>query len=323
MLWNDIDFDETIRNSTYFKDDSFLLLQGDCTALLSHIPHNCIDLVCTDPPYNIGIDEWDKIPNYRGVFNNWADECTRVIKKGSTIMMFHNDMAQFSEIIADIKAKNKLYLYQFITIDKPSYADKIYNNFNTYVGSAEYLGIWGNVDIQDTYDLEQIQYFQKVRDYIGLSKKEIKRIVPGADHCFRISSGGNYALPSKQTYAELVDKFKIDEMEGFMSYKSLFLQRPVFNCSGKNNVWNYNFRGEKSFGHKTQKPERLIRDLVKVHSNIGDIVLDFTIGSGTSAVACRETERKCIGIESSAKYCEITKNRYLSYVNSMCNRILI
>lgn len=61
--------------------------------------------------------------------------------------------------------------------------------------------------------------------------------------------------------------------------------------------------------HPTQKPVALFEYLIKTYTNEGDLVLDNCAGSGTTAVACKELGRKCIGIEISEKYCEITKKR--------------
>jgi len=65
---------------------------------------------------------------------------------------------------------------------------------------------------------------------------------------------------------------------------------------------------EKGF-HPTQKPVGLMEYLIKTYSDEGDVVLDNTMGSGTTGVAAMNTNRKFIGIESDSKYFEIAKNR--------------
>ena len=63
--------------------------------------------------------------------------------------------------------------------------------------------------------------------------------------------------------------------------------------------------------HPTQKPIALLEYLVKTYSNEGDLILDFTCGSGTTLVASKNLKRRCKGIELEEKYCEVTKNRLL------------
>jgi len=61
--------------------------------------------------------------------------------------------------------------------------------------------------------------------------------------------------------------------------------------------------------HPTQKPVALMEYLIKTYTNEGELVLDFTCGSGTTCVACLNTGRNYIGIEISEKYCEIARQR--------------
>lgn len=62
-------------------------------------------------------------------------------------------------------------------------------------------------------------------------------------------------------------------------------------------------------GHPTQKPVDLFEWLIKTYTNKGQVVLDNTIGSGTTAVACINTGRDYIGIELDKKYCNMCKKR--------------
>jgi len=61
--------------------------------------------------------------------------------------------------------------------------------------------------------------------------------------------------------------------------------------------------------HPTQKPVELMEYLIKTYTNENETVLDFTMGSGTTGVACVNTNRKFIGIEMDDNYFEIAKNR--------------
>lgn len=61
--------------------------------------------------------------------------------------------------------------------------------------------------------------------------------------------------------------------------------------------------------HPTQKPVELIEYLVKTYSNEGNLVLDFTMGSGTTGIACKNLKRNFIGIEKDKIFFEIAKER--------------
>jgi len=61
--------------------------------------------------------------------------------------------------------------------------------------------------------------------------------------------------------------------------------------------------------HPTQKPVSLMEYLIKTYTNENETVLDFTMGSGTTGVACRNTNRKFIGIELDETYFNTARNR--------------
>jgi len=61
--------------------------------------------------------------------------------------------------------------------------------------------------------------------------------------------------------------------------------------------------------HNTQKPIPLMEYLIKTYTNQDELVLDFTMGSGTTGVACKQLNRKFIGIELDKDYFDIAQNR--------------
>ena len=65
----------------------------------------------------------------------------------------------------------------------------------------------------------------------------------------------------------------------------------------------------KSCLHPTQKPVDLLEYLIRTYTNENDLVLDFTMGSGSTGVACINTNRKFIGVEINEKYFNIAKDR--------------
>ena len=70
--------------------------------------------------------------------------------------------------------------------------------------------------------------------------------------------------------------------------------------------------------HPTQKPVPLLEYLIKTYTNKGDTVLDFTMGSGSTGVACQNLNRDFIGIELDKEYYDITVER----VNNMQSRLI-
>ena len=66
---------------------------------------------------------------------------------------------------------------------------------------------------------------------------------------------------------------------------------------------------KENWEHPTQKPVELCRWILEKYSNEGDTVLDPFMGSGTTAVACKQLQRNFIGFELSQKYVDIANRR--------------
>ena len=70
----------------------------------------------------------------------------------------------------------------------------------------------------------------------------------------------------------------------------------------------------KSNLHQTQKPVALLENMINTYTNIGDIVLDNTMGSGSTGIACINTNREFVGIELDENYFNIAKNRLENHI---------
>ena len=77
---------------------------------------------------------------------------------------------------------------------------------------------------------------------------------------------------------------------------------PTFNSSYDNGIYMYPLQGGKNRFHPTQKSLVLFEELIKKHSNENDTILDTFLGSGTTAIACKNTNRKFKGCERSKEY---------------------
>lgn len=73
--------------------------------------------------------------------------------------------------------------------------------------------------------------------------------------------------------------------------------KPTFNSEYDNGIYEYGICRDKGRFHPTQKPVNLISELVKKHSNEGDLVLDCFAGSCTTGVACLLNNRRFVGCE--------------------------
>jgi site-specific DNA-methyltransferase (adenine-specific) len=78
--------------------------------------------------------------------------------------------------------------------------------------------------------------------------------------------------------------------------------KPTFNSQYDNAIYRFPLQGGKNRFHPTQKSLSLFEELIKKHSNIDDTILDTFLGSGTTAIACKNTNRNFKGTEISKEY---------------------
>jgi site-specific DNA-methyltransferase (adenine-specific) len=170
------------------------------------------------------------------------------------------------------------------------------------------------------YDIENLHplrsYASDVMKFIGLKLKEINTKLGHrkAEHFFYLKST-QFEICTEQVYDELIKAFGIDKMNNFKTYEQLKIENqkyePTFNLweggMFKSNVLEY--KKDYDGYHPTQKPVLLLEDLIKTFSNENDLVVDLTMGSGSTGIACMNTNRNFIGIELDENYFNISKKR--------------
>jgi len=109
--------------------------------------------------------------------------------------------------------------------------------------------------------------------------------------------------------------FGKEKKEGFKTYAELRDIDKKYDSTF--NLWEGNkyksnilkYKKDYDGYHPTQKPVLLLEDLIKTFSNENDLIVDLTMGSGSTGIACRNTNRNFIGIELDQSYYDIAKAR--------------
>lgn len=229
------------------------LVRGDCLDVMGHIPKGLIDLVLTDPPYNLTSNKWDSIiplGDMWGRVNRIAEDRTPVLLFGSEPFSSNLRMSNI-----------KYFKYDWIW-DKTKGGNFLLAKKQP-MKSHEIISV----------------FYRKQANYMPIMEVRGK--------------------PRKKGGYSTTDNFNVKECT--ISINNEYYPKSIltFPTGSKNN------RGL----HPTQKPVKLMEYLIKTYTNEGDTVLDFTMGSGTTAVACVNTNRKFIGIEMDKKYFDIAVER--------------
>lgn len=149
---------------------------------------------------------------------------------------------------------------------------------------------------------------------------------------FRISKhqiifGGNYYtdfLTSTQSWIiwdkKTDDKYSNDFADCEMAWTSFKKPAKIFRY-----LWHgmlqHDMKNKEERYHPTQKPVKLFVLLLEKYSNVGDIILDPFMGSGTTALACLTLNRKFIGFELSETYCDIAEKRIKEHTQIMTKSV--
>ena len=299
---------------------------GDCLELMKDIPDGSVDLVLTDPPYgtmkNAPIDSWVN----RGEKVEWDtaidpvkifEQISRILRQNGKAILFSQEPYTSRIITSAIPSLP----FSYRAIWRKNVSGNSLMAKSAMVSRFEDICIFTKPhDAECTNELRD--YFKKVLDFIGAkSCKEINSRLGHrkAEHCFYVTGKGKgstqFSLCTEQTYNEIVSVFGIDKMDGFLSYAELARLNEKYTATfnlwqggkSKSNVLEY--KKDNDGYHPTQKPVALLEDLIQTYSNEGNTILDFTMGSGSTGVACVNTNRNFIGIELDEGYFQIAKQR--------------
>jgi len=298
------------------------LLKGDCLIESDKIESGSVDLILTDLPYGTmkGINEdfvgygrknhdghlWDNVIDTKKVY----EVANRILRKNGKMILFAQD--PFSTELKTKAIPNIPFGYSMIW-EKNDFANALISKKAPVNYYEDVLVFSKNHDFEGLHPLRD--YFKNLLSFIGLKKKYIIEKIGGrADHCFRINSS-QFELCKKHTYLDLIKEFSINNMEGFLNYTELKSINKKYGSTFnlwegkkyKSNILKY--KKDYTGHHPTQKPVLLLEDLIKTFSNENDLVVDLTMGSGSTGVACKNTNRNFIGIEQDDNYFEIAKQR--------------
>lgn len=301
------------------------LMHGDCLELMKDIPDGSVDLVLTDPPYGTikgmstgrwkGKTEWDTALNTSAMFL----ECHRVLRHNGACVLFSQE--PYTSQLINSTINNLPFSYRMVW-KKDHFANALLAK-KAPVSYYEDILLFHN-RYENKSDHPLADYFIDELEKSEKTSKDICKHLKTTHASHFFTRGRQFRVPNEKYLTDLqmfTGRFNIsyDEIKKIHDeyLTSLRDKNPsTFNLTEgvkyKSNVLEY----KKDYDglHPTQKPVALMEDLIFTYSNEGETVLDFTMGSGTTGVACKNLNRKFIGIEKDDKYFEIAKERIENHV---------
>lgn len=257
--------------------DRVNLYNKDCLEVFKELKDDSVNLIVTDPPYRI---------TGRGNSGNSGGMCKKDSFNAGTIFE-HNDIEvseyapEFFRVLKDgshcyvmcnhVNLQSMLNTFTDIGFHfiKSLIWDICFHSFEQYSDVRHALG---DLECKDKLIWEKTNPMPRNADrrYVCNAEMFTWYVKPGASWVFHCIS---------DTYDGCVHKYPSESGGGFKRY------------------------------HPCQKPQALLLDIIRRHSNVGDTVFDPFMGSGSIGVAAKTLDRHFIGIELDENYFEIAKQR--------------
>lgn len=313
--------------------DKIEIYKGDCLIESDKIESGSVDLILTDLPYGtVGESMQDNTGKYKIINQSKWDnviDTNKIMQIANRILRKNGKM---------ILTANQPFTTELISKAIPN----LPHNYNMYWDKMHFANCLVANKAPVSY-IEDVLVFSKTHpetnkhplaDYVkGLQEennvfwnKEIAEYYYDKGYSKSINNAKavlmhylswdyvQFSLFTKKHYQRL--KYFFDFNKTFEELKEIDTQfkkqfKSTFNLwegnKYKSNILKY--KKDYTGHHPTQKPVLLLEDLIKTFSNENDLVVDLTMGSGSTLVACQNTNRNGVGIEMNDEYFDIAKAR--------------
>ncbi len=247
------------------------ILHLDCFEVLAKLENEIVDLAILDPPYNLKKADWD-------TFKSDSD-------------FFEFTFSWIDELIPKLKQNGSLYI------------------FNTPYNCAFILQhlVYHGLDFQNWITWDKRDGMGGARRRFSNGQETILFFTKGKKHTFNFD---DVRVPY-----ESVARIKHAEKKGILKNGKRWYPNPNGRLCGE--VWHITSARHKNkvngkvrkLGHATPKPLELIERIMKASSNKGDLVLDFFVGTGTTALAANKLGRNFICSDGSEEYVALSRSK--------------
>jgi len=251
------------------------LIHGECLKEMDKLIKQgvTVDAIITDPPYGTTACKWDSVIPFEAMW----ERLNKLIKSNGAVVLFGSE--PFSSALRMSNIKN--YKYDWIWRKK---------KFNSGFVHAK------NAPLKKHENISVFSFGAVAHK--SQSKKRMEYFPQGLRRCSKIRKTRKEYREEEEAVSFGKRPSHRDTTQEFTNYPQSILE---FDLEQKGKL--------EQPEHPTQKPVALMEYLIKTYTNEDETVLDFTMGSGTTGVACKNTNRNFIGIEMDDKYFKIAQER--------------
>lgn len=250
------------------------LWNGDCLELMKNIPDKSIDMVLTDPPYGTTACKWDTVIPFEPMW----EQLKRVTKDSGAICLFGSE--PFSSLLR--LSNRELYKYDFKWLKNRNLGANFAHSANSPIKIIEDVIVFsaGKIAHKGKSNYRMIYNPQGLIPCRQIERRRMPQKITAFRHNISRASHSEY-------------------IREWTNYPDNALRYDFCGVSEK----------KKNRLHPTQKPVALLEYLIKTYTLENETVLDFTMGSGSTGVACKNLNRNFVGIEKDDKYFEVARER--------------
>ena len=257
------------------------LYKGDCLEEMKKIESNSVDAVICDLPYGTTQNKWDTIIPFDLL---WS-ELNRVVKINGAIVLFGAE--PFSSALRISNIKN--YKYDWVWVKEQG------TGFLNNPKNFRYDLIWVKSAPAGFLNAKKMPLLNN--ELISVFYRKPPTYNPIMEKRTTVKAGNKKHSTATNNYGDYSKTFN-DNQTDF-----IYPSRVIENIKCVHNSSN------DKVNHPTQKPVELCEYLIETYTNEGETVLDMTMGSGSTGVACKNIKRDFIGIEMNDKYYDIACKR--------------
>lgn len=292
-------------NPSYIDKNRIIL--GDAIELIEQLKPNSIDLVLSDIPYGISLDDWDILhsnTNSALLGQSPAQAGKKAFKKRG------KPINGWSSADRKIQKEYQDWCYSWSSKLFPALKE----GSSIFIFGARRTLHRALIAFEDSgFLLRDILAWEKPNAHHraqSLSEILRKRNLHQEADEWEGWKLGNLA-PMYEPIAWLFKPYKLTITDNVLKngVGAMNIKESLIDGKSPTNILKFGFSKNEGGLHEAQKPVKLLEYLIKLTTREGQLVLDPFIGSGSTAIAAKNCNRKYIGFEISQKYYEIAQNR--------------
>lgn len=260
---------------------NYEIFNEDCLSGMMKLADSSIDFICTDLPYGLVSYKQDKKINLDEMWRQFK----RILKPCAVVALFAS-----SRFTIELAASNfEWFKYKWVWV----------KNFSTLFIHAKNRPL-------SRYE-EILIFSEGVIQHENLSNRRMRYFPQGLKSANIIKANGDGTICLRNCKHKGDDRKKFGGIYHKSPSDTIYREQEATNYPV--DVLYFNAPYNNNRYHPNQKPVALLEYLIRTYTNEGDLVLDATMGSGSTGVACVNSDRNFIGYEIDSKFFALAEKR--------------